>query len=72
MAKIETDSLGEEQLRKLGEEVSEEEKPEKERRREYKDLGLEFGEKKEQVACHALALALAMEDEACREEEMPA
>ena len=41
-----------------------------ERRREYIDLGLDLGEREEQVACHASALALVMTDEARREAEM--
>ena len=43
-----------------------------ERRRECTDLGLDLGERKEQVVCHAsaLALALAMTDEARREAEV--
>ena len=61
------DSLEEEQLRKLGEEEGE---PAIERRRECTDLGLDLGEREEQVVCHASALALAMTDEARREAEM--
>ena len=38
------------------------------RRRECTDLGLDLGEKEEQVVCHASALA--MTDEACQEAEM--
>ena len=34
------------------------------------DLGLDLGEKEEQVVSHASALALAMTDEARREVEM--
>ena len=34
------------------------------------DLGLDLGEREEQVACHATALALAMTDEARQEAEM--
>ena len=41
-----------------------------ERRREYTDLGLDLGERYEQLVCHASALALAMTDEACREAEV--
>ena len=52
----------EEQLGKLGKE-----KDEEKRRREYTNLGLDLGEKEEQVACHASALAIT--DEACREAE---
>ena len=37
---------------------------------EYTDLGLDLGKRKEQVACYASALALAMADEARREAEM--
>ena len=36
----------------------------------YMDLGLNLGEREEQVACHASALALAKTDEACREAKM--
>ena len=65
-AKTKIESLGEEQLGKLGEEEDEEEEPATEQRREYTDLG----ERQEQVACHASALALAMTDDARREGEM--
>ena len=41
-----------------------------ERRRECTDLGLDLGEREEQVVCHASVLALAMTDEARREAEM--
>ena len=50
--------------RKLGKE--EEEEPATERRREYTDLGLDLGEREEQVVCHASALALVMTDEVRR------
>ena len=70
MAKTEADSLEGEQLGKLGEEEDEKEEPATERRREYTDLGLDLGEREEQVVCHASALALAMTDEARREAEM--
>ena len=53
-------SLGEEQLGKIGEE---EDEAVAERRREYIVLGLNLGEREEQVVCHASALALAMTDE---------
>ena len=66
----EADSLGEEQLGKLGEEKDEEDEPAIERRRECTDLRLDLGEREEQVVCHASALALAMTDEARREAEM--
>ena len=46
-AKTEADFLGVEQLGKLGEE---EEEPATEQRREYIDLGLDLGEREEQVA----------------------
>ena len=59
--------MGEEQLEKLGEEEGE---PAIERRRKCIDLGLDLGEGKEQVVCHASALALAMTDKARREAEM--
>ena len=52
--------MGAEQLRKLGEVEDVEEEPVTQRRREYRDLG----KRNEHVACHALALALAMTDEA--------
>ena len=39
-------------------------------RRECTDLGLDLGEREEQVVCHASVLALAMTDEARREVEM--
>ena len=55
---------------KLGEEEDEEEKPAIERKREYTAFGFDFGEREEQVVCHASGLALAMTDEARREEEM--
>ena len=70
MAKTEADSLEGEQLGKLGEEEDEKEEPATERRREYTDLGLDLGEREEQVVYHASALALAMTDEARREAEM--
>ena len=54
----------------LGQEEDEEDEPAIERRRECKDLGLDLGEREEQVVCHASALALAMTDEARREAEM--
>ena len=50
-------NLAEEQLGKLGGEEDEEEEPATERRREYTDLELDLGEREEQVACHASALA---------------
>ena len=57
---------------KLGEEEDEEGEPAIERRRECTDLGLDLSQREEQVVCHAsaLALALAMTDEARREVEM--
>ena len=59
---------------KLGEEEDEKKEPVTERRRqsegECTDLGLDLGEREEQVVCHASALALAMTDEARREVEM--
>ena len=55
---------------KLGEEEDEEGEQAIERRRECTDLGLDLGEREEQVACHASALDLAMTDEARREAEM--
>ena len=68
--KTEADFLGEEQLGKFEKKEDEEEEPVTERRREYIDVGLNLGEREEQVACHALALALAMTDDARREAEM--
>ena len=41
-----------------------------EQRREHTDLGLDLGEREEQVASHASALALAMTDDARQEAEM--
>ena len=41
-----------------------------EQRREYTVFGFDFGEREEQVVCHASALTLAMTDEARREAEM--
>ena len=61
---------GKKQLGKLGEEEHEKDEPAIERRRECTDLGFNLGEREEQVVCHALALALAMADEARREAEM--
>ena len=66
----EADSLGEELLAKLEEKQDEEEEPARERRREYTDLGLDLGEREEQVVCHSSALPLAMTDEARWEAEM--
>ena len=57
-------------LGKLGEEENEEGEPAIEPRKECTDLGLDLGEREEQVVCHASALALAMTDEARREVEM--
>ena len=54
---------------KLGEEEDEKGEPAIERRRGCTDLGLNLGEREEQVVCHASALALAMTDEARREAE---
>ena len=64
---IEADSLREEQFKKLGEKERE---PAIKRKRECTDLGLDLGEREEQVVCHASALALAMTDEARRQAEM--
>ena len=44
---------GEEQLGKLGKEEDAEEQPATERKRECTDLGLDLGEREEQVVCHA-------------------
>ena len=57
-------------MEKLGEEEDEEDEPAIERRRECTDLGLDLGEREEQVVCHASVLALVMTDEARREAEM--
>ena len=57
-------------MAKLGEEEDEEGEPTIEQRREYADLGLDLGEREEQVVCHASVFALAMTDEARREAEM--
>ena len=48
----------------------EKEKPATEQRREYTDLGLYLGERKEHFVCHDSGLALAMTEEARREAEM--
>ena len=42
----------------------EEDEPAIEQRRECTDLGLDLGEREEQVVCHASALTLAMTNEA--------
>ena len=55
---------------KLGLEEDEEVDPAIEQRRECTDLGLDLGERKEQVVWYASALALAMTDEARQEAEM--
>ena len=68
--KAEANSLGEEQLGKLGEEEDKEEEPVTERRREYTNLGLDLGKREAKVVCHASTLALAMTDEARRQVEM--
>ena len=44
--------------------------PATEQRRVYTDLGLDLGEREEQVVCHASALALAMTDKARRKAEV--
>ena len=67
MACTEANSLGEKRLGKLGEEEDEEGEPAIEQRRECTDLGLDLGEREEQVVCHASVLALAMTDEARQE-----
>ena len=46
----------------VGEEEDQEGEPAIERRRECTDLGLDLGEREEQVVCHGSALALAMTD----------
>ena len=67
IGKTKADSLGEEQLGKLG---KNKEEPAIERRGEYKDLRLDFGGREKQVACHVSTLALAKINEACRQAEM--
>ena len=52
--------MGEKQIGKLGEVEVKEEEPATQRRRDYTDLGLDLGEREEQVVCHSSALALAM------------
>ena len=54
---------------KLGEEEDEKD-PATELRSECTYLGLDLGEREEQVSCHASALALAMTDKARREAEI--
>ena len=51
---------------KLGEDEDEDEEPATKRKRYYSDLGLDLGEREEQVVCHASALVLAMIDETLR------
>ena len=62
-AKTEVDSLAEEHLGNLGEEIDEKEEPATERKRKYTDLR----EREGHVACHVSVLALAVTDEACLE-----
>ena len=62
--------MGEEQLGKLEVEEDKEGEPAIEQKRECTDLGLDLGEREEQVVCHASALALSMTDETRREAEM--
>ena len=57
-------------LGKLVVEEDDKEEPAKERRGKYTNLGLDLGERKKQVACHASAMALTMTDEVCREVEI--
>ena len=71
-AQTEADSLGEEQLGKLGEEEDEKGEPATEPRSECTDLRLDLGEREEQVVRRAPALVPAMTDEAHREAEMQA
>ena len=68
--KTEADSLGEKQLGKLEEEKDEEEKPATDQKIGCTASGLDLGERKEQVVCHASVLILVMTDEARREAEM--
>ena len=55
---------------KLGEKEDEEEESAKQRKEEYTDLGLDLGEREEQVDCHASAFALAITDKARWEAEI--
>ena len=55
---------------KLEKEEDEEEKPASEKSSEYTNLGLDLGEREEQVVCHASVSALAMTDETRQEAEM--
>ena len=55
---------------KLEKKEDNEEEPATEQKIKYTDLELDLGERKEQVACYASALALAMTDEAGREAEI--
>ena len=57
-------------VRKVRRRKVEEGEPAIERRRECTDLGLDLGEREEQVLRHASALDLAMTDKAPREAEM--
>ena len=57
VAKTEAYCLKEKQFGKLREEEDEEEEPATEQSRAYTDLGLNLGEREEQVSCHTLALA---------------
>ena len=41
-----------------------------EQRREYRNLGLDLGERVEHVSCHASSLVLSITNEACREADM--
>ena len=65
-AKTKANSLVEEQLGKLGEE-EEEEKPATKQMRQYTDLGLDVGEREEEVACHALAFLKEMKKKSQRQ-----
>ena len=55
---------------KLEKKEDNEEEPATEQKIKYTDLGLDLGERKEQVACYASALALAMTDKTRREAEI--
>ena len=67
---IEADFLGEEQLGKLVEKEEEEGEQATDRRKGHTDLGLDLGEREEQVTCQSSALALAMTDDASWKAEM--
>ena len=55
---------------KLRQEENEEKESTTEQRKKYTDLGLDLGEREEQVACYTTSLGLAMTDETYRKAEM--